>query len=175
MAVVLIAPPRFLADGLPASKVRSPPILSRRADARFCLQSKISKISRSRMRKISTLTLCVVELLLFSSCSPRDFLPRRLAADLIATSATFRAVHPFELTTGVISNEDYLSPNYRALQHHGWISGTVARCPPAVTPPCWDVTLTPSGVDTFQSLLAPRDPESKSFSRPAARRELVAI
>ncbi|MCU1301694.1 MAG: hypothetical protein JWQ87_1978 [Candidatus Sulfotelmatobacter sp.] len=127
------------------------------------------------MRKISTLTLCVVELLLFSSCSPRDFLTRRLAADLIATSTTFRAVQPFELTTGVISNEDYLSPNYLALQHRGWISGTVARCPPAVTPPCWDVTLTPSGVDTFQSLLAPADAESKSFSIPAARRELVAI
>ena len=32
------------------------------------------------MRKLSTLVLCTVSLLLLSSCSPRDFLTRRLAA-----------------------------------------------------------------------------------------------
>jgi hypothetical protein len=80
------------------------------------------------------------------------------------------------LRTGVIANKDYLSPDYLALQHHGWISGTNAPCPPALAPPpCWDVMLTPSGVDTFQSLIAPGDADKQNFSIPAARRELVAI
>ena len=35
--------------------------------------------------------------------------------------------------------------------------------------------LTPSGVDTFQSLLAPGDAGKQSFSILAARRELIAI
>ena len=73
-------------------------------------------------------------------------------------------------------NKDYLSPDYLVLQHRGWISATNAPCPPALAPPpCWDVTLTPSGVDTFQSLIAPGDAEKQSFSIPAARRELIAI
>jgi hypothetical protein len=114
--------------------------------------------------------------LLLGSCSPRDFLTRRLAADLIAASDTFRAQQQFELHTGVISNKDYLSPTYLALQHHGWISATSVACPPALAPPpCWDVMLTPSGVDTLQSLIAPGDAEKQSFSIPAARRELIAI
>ena len=130
---------------------------------------------RPFMRKPCILVLCVVCPLLFSSCSPRDFLTRRLAADLIANSTTFRAPQQFDFSTGVISNQDYLSPKYVALQHRGWISGAVARCPPTLASPCWDVTLTPSGVDTFQSLLAPGDAEKQSFSVPVARRELVAI
>src|SRR5260370_15954533 len=73
--------------------------------------------SRSFMRKPSILVVCVVGLLLFSSCSPRDFLTRRLAADLIATSATFRAQRQLQLRTGVIANKDYLSPDYLVLQH----------------------------------------------------------
>jgi hypothetical protein len=128
------------------------------------------------MRKLSTFALSIACLLLFPSCSPRDLLTRRLAADLIATSETFRAQQQFQLRTGVVANKDYLSPDYLALQHHGWISATSAPCPPALAPPpCWDVMLTPSGVDTFQSLIAPADAEKQSFSIPAARRELVAI
>jgi hypothetical protein len=128
------------------------------------------------MRNPSILVLCLAALLPLSSCSPRDFLTRRLAADLIATSDTFRAQEQFELRTGVISNKDYLSPSYLALQHHGWISATNAPCPPAQTPPpCWDVALTPAGVDTLQNLIAPGDAEKQSFSIPAARRELIAI
>jgi hypothetical protein len=114
--------------------------------------------------------------LLLSSCSPRDFLTRRLAADLIAVSDTFRGQQQFELHTGVISNQDYPSPSYLALQHHGWISATSAACPPVLAPPpCWDVTLTPAGVDTLQSLIAPGDAEKQSFNIPAARRDLIAI
>lgn len=128
------------------------------------------------MRKASIFVCCIVCLLLLTSCSPRDFLTRRLAADLIAASQTFRAQQQFQLHTGIIANKDYLSPDYLVLQHRGWISGTNSACPPALAPPpCWDVMLTPSGVDTFQSLIAPGDAESKSFNIPAARRELVAI
>jgi hypothetical protein len=127
------------------------------------------------MRKPSILVLCFVCPLLLSSCSPRDFLTRRLAADLIAGSATFRAPQQLELSTGIISNQDYLAPKYVVLQHHGWISGAVARCRSGLTPPCWDVRLTPSGVDTLQTLIAPGDAEKQTFSIPAARRELVAV
>ena len=127
------------------------------------------------MRKLSILILLTATLLLYS-CSPRDFLTRRLAADLIAGSNTFTTPQHFQLRTGVISNKDYLSPDYLALQHRGWISATSALCTPAVIPPpCWDIRLTPSGVDTFQSLIAPGDAEKLSFTIPAARRELVEV
>jgi hypothetical protein len=110
------------------------------------------------------------------SCSPRDFLSRRLAADLIAGSSIFGAPQTFQMRTGIVANKDYLSPDYLALQHHGWISATNAACPAAFAPPpCWDVTLTPAGVDAFQSLIAPGEAEKQSFSIPAAKRELVAI
>jgi hypothetical protein len=133
-------------------------------------------IDQSFMRKPSIPVLCIACLLLLPSCSPRDLLSRRLASDLIAGSEIFRAQQQFQWHTGIVSNKDYLSPDYLVLQHHGWISGTNASCPPTLAPPpCWDVTLTPSGVDTIQSLIAPGDAEKQSFSIPAARRELVAV
>jgi len=128
------------------------------------------------MQKLSTFALSIASLLLLPSCSPRDFLTRRLAADLIASSETFRTQQQFQLRIGVIANKDYLSPDYLALQHHGWISATVSPCPLALAPPpCWDVMLTPSGVATFQSLLAPGDADKQSFTIPAARREVIAV
>ena len=128
------------------------------------------------MRKSHIAILCTASMLMLTSCSPRDYLTRRLAADLIATSGTFRIQQQFQLRIGIVANKDYLSPDYLALQHHGWISATNAPCPPALAPPpCWDVTLTPSGVDTFQSLIAPGDAESQFITIPAARRELLAV
>jgi hypothetical protein len=128
------------------------------------------------MRKPLITALAIAYAVLLSSCSPRDFLTRRLAADLIANSETFQATQPFQLRTGLVANKDYLSPDYLVLQHHGWISATIAPCPPALAPPpCWVVTLTPSGVDTLQSLIAPGDAEKQAFSIPAAKRELVAV
>jgi len=128
------------------------------------------------MRKMLTLAFAALVPLLLSSCSPRDFLTRRLAGDLIASSTTFRTAQPFHFRTGVVPNKDYLSPDYLALQHRGWIRATIAPCPPALTPPpCWDVALTPSGSDTFQSLIAPGDADKQSFAIPAARHELVAV
>jgi hypothetical protein len=128
------------------------------------------------MPKRPNLVFLIVCSLSLSSCSPRDFLTRRLAVDLIASSNPFRASQQFQVRTGVVPNKDYLSSDYLVLQHRGWISGTKTACPPALAPPpCWDVMLTPSGVDTFQSLIAPGDAEKQTFSIPAAKRELVAI
>jgi hypothetical protein len=138
--------------------------------------NEVLELSDFFMYRPSILALCVVFMLLLSSCSPRDFLTRRLAADLIASSNTFRAPQQFQLRIGVVSNKDYLSSDYLALQHHGWISGTQVRCPADVAPPpCLDVALTPDGVDTFQSLIVPGDAEKQLLSISAARRELVAV
>ena len=115
-------------------------------------------------------------MLVTSACSPRDFLTRRLAADLISASPTFNAQQRFDFRTGIVANQDYLSPSYLLLQHKGWISASTVRCPVALAPPpCWEITLTPSGVDTIQNLIPPGDAEKPVLSMPAARRELVAI
>jgi len=128
------------------------------------------------MPKPSIVALCLPLLLLLCACSPRNFLTRRLAADLIASSDAFRAPQLLWLRTGVISNKDYLSPDYVVLEHRGWISGTKSACPAGLAPaPCWDVMLTPSGVDTVQPLISEGDRSKQYFSVPAARRELVAI
>jgi len=127
------------------------------------------------MRKSLILTLCLVSVLL-ASCSPRDYLTRRLAADLINTSDTFKAPQQFVLQTGVISNKDYVSPEYLVLQHHGWISSTTAPCPPGlIPPPCWDVLLTPAGVDTVRALIPADAVTRPALSIPVAKRELIGV
>jgi hypothetical protein len=109
-------------------------------------------------------------------CSPRDFLTRRLAADLIAGSDAFKSTQQFWVQTGVISNKDYNSPEYLVLQRRGWIAGTAEHCPPAVgPPPCWDVALTPIGVDTFHDLIPSSTANPQYFSVPVARRQLTGI
>ena len=128
------------------------------------------------MRKPVIVAAGFLTALFFSSCSPRDFLTRRLAADLIAGSNVFKTPQEFELHTGVVSNKDYASPESLVLRRHGWISATTARCPPnLVPPPCWDVTLTPSGVDTIRLLVSPQEAEKASINVPAARRELIEV
>jgi hypothetical protein len=138
------------------------------------LNCEASVFMRKRFR--STSGLYLLSAFLLSSCSPQHFLTRRLAADLIAASSTFKAPQRFWLRTGILSNKDYLSPESLVLQHHGWISATTKRCPPdVVPPPCWDVILTPSGVETIQVLISPEEALKPSFNVPAARRELVEI
>ena len=127
------------------------------------------------MRKLTIAAFAITLLLFFSlAWSPRDFLTRRLAADLIARSSTFKAPQQFWMQTGVLSNKEYLSAEYLALQHKGWISATDAACPANLAPPpCWDVALTPSGVETIRALVP--DATKSSFPIPAAHRELVAV
>jgi hypothetical protein len=127
------------------------------------------------MRRRS-LPLAAVFLCLLAGCSPRDFLTRRLAADLIGSSPAFKTPQQFSLRIGVISNKDYLSPEYLVLQHAGWLTGTSVRCPATVVPPpCWDVALSPIGVETFRDLIPSSDVGKQSFSILTARREIVAI
>jgi len=111
-----------------------------------------------------------------AACSPREFLTRRLATDLIAGSDSFKSPQQFWLRTGVISNKDYLSPEYLVLQRHGWITGSNAACPPDINPsPCWDVALTPNGVNVFRDLIPADQTVSQYFSVTAARRELLEV
>jgi len=126
------------------------------------------------MRK--KLVVPIVGVLLFTSCSPRDYLTRRLAADLIAASEPFKQTQQYVLQTGVVSNQDYSAPEYVVLQHHGWISATTAQCRPNVTPaPCWDVVLTPSGVEAIRPLVSADQGARATLTLPVARRKLLAV
>jgi hypothetical protein len=118
----------------------------------------------------------VLTTLFLISCSPRDFLTRRLAADLISASNNFKTPQRFVLKTGILSSKDYPSPEYLVLQHHGWISANSSPCPRDLTPPpCWDLLLTPSGVDAVRAALPPEQTGTSLLSIPVAKRELVAV
>jgi hypothetical protein len=126
------------------------------------------------MRK--NLILSLIAVLFFPTCSPREFLTRRLAADLISVSEAIKAPQQFALQTGIVSNKDYISPEYLVLQQHHWISATPARCSPGMTPsPCWDVLLTPAGVETVRSLVPAEEAGKPLLQIPVARRELVGV
>jgi len=110
------------------------------------------------------------------ACSPRDFLTRRLATDLISASPAFKASQQFVLQTGVVSSKDYPSPESLVLQHHGWISANSAPCPRDLTPPpCWDILLTPLGVDAVRSALPAEQTNRSALAIPVATRELVRV
>ena len=122
------------------------------------------------------LALLLCTILLSVSCSPRDFLTRRLAADLISASETFKAPQVFWLRTGIVSNRDFSSPDFLVLQRRGWIIGAAQKCPAGVEPPpCWDVLLTPLGVDTIRPLISNALPDNGPMAIQVARRELVNI
>jgi hypothetical protein len=127
------------------------------------------------MRKILILALCAALGLLLVSCSPRDLLTRRLATDLISASDAFKTPQQFTLQTGVVANQDYLSPEYRILQQHGWISANKAPCSPGLAPPCWDVLLTPAGVDTVRALVPAEEADKALLFIPVAKRDLVSV
>jgi len=126
------------------------------------------------------LLLLAILLCIDLGCSPRDFLTRRLAADLISTSDTFKAPQLFWLRTGIVSNQDFTSPDFMVLQRRGWIIGTQHKCPAGVEPPpCWDVLLTPLGVDIIRPLIATTLPDNGHDNGPigiqVVRRELLHI
>lgn len=132
------------------------------------------------MRKLSIVSILAL-LCAAPACSPRDFLTRRLAADLIAGSDVFKSPQQFWLRTGVVSSKDYSSPEYLVLQHRGWITGTSVPCEPkavavrAAPPECWDVVVTPLGVDAFRALLPNNATPSQDFSVPIAKRDLIEV
>jgi hypothetical protein len=122
--------------------------------------------------------LCLISLFFFITlgCSPRDLLTRRLAADLISASDAFKAPQVFWLRTGIVSNQDFSSPDSMVLQRRGWILGTEVKCPADVDPPpCWDVLLTPLGVDTIRPLISSALPDNGPMAIQVARRELLGI
>ena len=115
-------------------------------------------------------------LLVLSSCSARDFLTRRLAADLISASPDLKAPQSFLLRTGIVSGKDYPSPEYLVLQNHGWISAASVACPPGLLPaPCWNIVLSPSGVDVVHSSITGGEAAKSSISLPVAKRELLGV
>jgi hypothetical protein len=120
--------------------------------------------------------LALVALTLLTACSPRDYLSRRLAADLIASSPEFNQQQPLVLKTGIVSNKDYISPEFAVLQRHGWVTAGSAKCSPALEPaPCWDISLTPAGVDTIRLLVHADEATKPAITIPAARREVIAV
>jgi len=136
------------------------------------------------MRTTKTLLLsfllCLGLLCMALGCSPRNFLTRRLAADLISASDAFKEPQLFWLRTGIVSNKDFSSPDYLVLQRRGWIIGSQQKCPAGVDPPpCWDVLLTPIGVDTVRPLIPSALPDNGRDNGPmaieVARRELLSI
>jgi hypothetical protein len=103
-------------------------------------------------------------------------LTRRLAADLISASDAFKAPQLFWLRTGVVSNKDYSSPDSMVLQRRGWIIATEQKCPAGVEPsPCWDIVLSPLGVDTIRPLISKTLSDEGLIGIQVARRELVEI
>jgi len=125
------------------------------------------------MRKNSVLLIALVFCI---SCSPRDFLTRRLAADLISASPAFGAAQEFLVQSGIVSSNEYPSPEFLVLQHHGWINASNAACPAGIAPPpCWELTLTPAGVDAVRTLISAENATKPSFSVPVAKRELLGI
>jgi hypothetical protein len=130
---------------------------------------------RTAKTLLLTVLLCLILLGLDLGCSPRDFLTRRLAADLISASDAFKTPQLFWLRTGLVSNKDFSSPDSMVLQRRGWIIGTEQRCPGGVDPPpCWDVVLTPLGVEMVRPLISSPIPNSGPTLQ-VARRELLSI
>src|ERR1035438_244043 len=121
------------------------------------------------------LIFCLTGVLFLASCSPRDFLTRRLATDLISASPAFQTPQQFTLHTGIVADKDYALPESLVLRQHGWISANKAACSPSLPPPCWDVLLTPLGVDTVQALVPAEEADKALLFIPVAKRELLGV
>jgi hypothetical protein len=121
-------------------------------------------------------TILFMALVVCTACSPRDFLTRRLASDLISASPTFEAPQEFVIQTGIVSSKEYPSPEFLVLQQRGWMKASNSSCPAGIAPPpCWELALSPSGVEAVRTLISGDDATKPSFSIPVARRELIGI
>ena len=135
---------------------------------------------RTAIILLLTVLLCLILLWMDLGCSPRNFLTRRLAADLISASDTFKEPQLFSLRTGIVSNKEFSAPDYMVLQHRGWLIGSEVKCPAGIDPPpCWDVLLTPIGVETVRPLISSaglgNGRDNGPMEIPVARRQLVGI
>ena len=124
-------------------------------------------------KRVSSLVAFAILLI---SCSPRDVLSRRLAGDLISGSDAFKTTQMYVLQTGIVANQENVAPEALVLQQRGWISSNRVACPPGLAPPpCWDILLTPSGVDAVRGLVSAEEASKASFAVPVARRGFVAV
>jgi hypothetical protein len=164
----------FSLEGSGADSAKHP---ANRISAACQMLRRLSMTSRMKWKRFKLNRCLVLALLCFTvACSPRDFLTRRLATDLIAGSETFKTTQLFWLRTGVISNKDYTSPEYLLLRRNGWITGSTAACTPDVAAaPCWDVVITPLGVDALRDWVAATAATSQYISVPVAQRELLGL
>ncbi len=121
------------------------------------------------------LIFCLMGVLFLASCSPRDVLTRRLATDLISASPAFQTPQQFTLHTGIVADKDYALPESLVFRQHGWISANKAPCSPSLPPPCWDVLLTPLGVDTVRALVPAEEADKALLFIPVAKRELLGV
>lgn len=138
--------------------------------------SQLEAFIRYSFMETAKILLLAAVLCLASACSPRDFLTRRLAADLITASDTFKTPQTYWLTTGIVSNKEFTSPESMVLERRGWIVGNETKCPAGVEPPpCWDILLSPLGVDTIRPLISSGSSENGPLAIQVARRDLVAI
>lgn len=131
-------------------------------------------------RKLPRVLLCLAAICFVISnvgCSPRDFLTRRLAGDLIAASEEFKAPQLFSLRSGVYSNKEFNSPDIMVMKRRGWIVGTAQKqCPVGIQPPpCWDVVLSPLGVDAIRPLISTAMPSAGTVSLQTAYRQMDSI
>ena len=80
------------------------------------------------------------------------------------------------MQTGIVSSNEYPSAEFLVLQQHGWMNASNTRCPAGIAPPpCWELELSPSGVDAVGMLISGDDASKPSFSIPVARHELIGI
>ncbi len=129
----------------------------------------------TKATKALQLAILLLLILWGLACSPRHFLSRRRAADLISASDAFKSPQLFWLRTGIVSNQDFSSPDSIVLQRRGWIIGIEQKCPGGIEPPpCWDVLLTPLGVDMVRPLISGPIPNSGPTLQ-IARRELLSV
>jgi hypothetical protein len=81
------------------------------------------------------------------------------------------------MTTGIISNKDYLSSE--PICNSSIMDGSPPTAPtvPPTSPHlrAGKSCVNPAGVDTFHGLIAAADADKSSFRIPAARRELIAV
>jgi hypothetical protein len=133
-------------------------------------------VAKNQLVRIKRNPTALVLLLLLAACSPRDFLTRRLAGDLISASAQMKTPQTFTLRTGIVSSKEYPAPEYLVLQNHGWLSANAIACSPGlIPPPCWNIVLTPSGVETVGALIPGEHSSKSAMSVPVAKRELVGV
>src|SRR5450432_1756374 len=73
----------------------------------FCARSgEVASPGTTNLKNVSKL-IAFMSLAVLTACSPRDYLTRRLATDLIAASETFSTPQQFILHNGVMSTKDY--------------------------------------------------------------------